>query len=110
MQYIPEVRTIYNRLKASAKKRNIPFELELTNIWNLPIPLRCPILGIPLKFNRGKPQDDSVSVDRIDNEKGYVKDNICIISYRANVLKRNASKEELEALSSFYNQPTQELS
>lgn len=103
MLYIPEPRTIYNRLKASAKKREIPFELKISDIWDLSIPLTCPILGIPLEFHRGKPRDNSVSVDRIDNTKGYTKDNITIISYKANVLKRNASNEELKALSEFYN-------
>ena len=34
------------------------------------------------------------SIDRIDNTKGYVKGNVCIISNRANAIKRDGSAEE----------------
>lgn len=104
MNYLPEVRTIYNRLKASAKKRNIPFDLTIMDLWDIPIPLRCPILQIPLKFNKGKLEDNSVSFDRKDNLLGYTKDNIEVISYRANILKRDANTEELGRLGVYYKQ------
>lgn len=100
---LPDVRTIYSRLKASAKKRNIPFTLELTDLWEMSIPRNCPILGIPLKHNKGKADDNSISYDRIDNSKGYEKGNVIIISNKANTLKRNATKEELKQLAEFYN-------
>jgi hypothetical protein len=35
------------------------------------------------------------SLDRIDNNKGHVKGNVRMISYRANVLKSDATVEEL---------------
>jgi len=98
-----EIKELYNHLKSSAKKRNIPFTLTLTDLNNLSFPLTCPILNIPLKWNTGQPKDNSYSIDRIDSSKGYEKDNILVISYRANVLKRDATKEELKLLSEFYN-------
>ena len=59
----------------------------------------CPILGIPLKINKPRtPRDNSYSLDRIDNSKGYVPGNIQIISVKANNMKSNATLEELEAL------------
>ena len=93
--YLPEIKTIYNRLKGSAKKRDIPFDLTVTQLNELTFPISCPVLGIPLKFNRGQMQDDSYSIDRIDSTQGYTIDNIRVISWRANRLKNNATNEEL---------------
>jgi hypothetical protein len=99
--YIPEVKTLYSRLKSSAKKRNIDFDLQLTDFYELSYPITCPVLGIPLQFNRGKVQDNSYSIDRIDSSLGYTSDNIQVISYRANMLKNNATPEELKLLSAY---------
>lgn len=63
------------------------------------IPEVCPVLGIPLKINVGSGlHPDSVSVDRIDPTKGYIKGNVRLISARANHLKSNATTEELEKI------------
>ena len=97
--HLPDVKVLYNRLKASAKKRNIEFNLSVTDMYYIDYPLTCPILGIRMAFNRVTVQDNSYSVDRIDNTIGYQLDNIQIISYRANVLKNNASAAELQMLS-----------
>lgn len=77
------------------------FSLTLSDLNNLTFPITCPILGIPLKFNRGKMQDDSYSFDRIDSSKGYEINNIQVISWRANRLKNNATLTELKQLSNF---------
>jgi len=89
---------IYIQCKARAKRQNIPFNLDLSDII---IPSYCPILGIELKHNRtgengGKAKPNSPSIDKFDNSKGYVKGNIWIISYKANAMKNNASIEELK--------------
>ena len=84
---------IYNHIKASAKNRNLEFNLEIDDIV---IPEICPYLNIPIKFNfYDKLKDDSISVDRIDNTKGYVKGNIQLISNKANRCKSNLSINEL---------------
>lgn len=97
-----ETRTIFNRLKASAKKRGIPFELTLTDLNELSYPLRCPILDIPLKYNTGQPGPDSYSIDRINSDLGYVKGNIVVISYKANRMKSDGTLSELQSLTEFY--------
>lgn len=101
--FLPDVKQIYNRLKSSAKKRNIPFTLTQSDILHLDLPLTCPIMGIPLKYNRGKLQDNSFSIDRIDSSKGYSMDNIIVISWLANRLKSNGTPEQLKLISDFYN-------
>jgi hypothetical protein len=64
------------------------------------IPEFCPVFPwIRLEFRVGaERQDNSPSLDRIDNTKGYVKGNVRIVSWRANRLKGNATDEELAAL------------
>ena len=96
--YLPEIKTIYNRLKQSAKKRNIPFDLTITQLNELTFPITCPILGIPLKFNRGQQKDDSYSIDRIDSTHGYTIDNIEVISWRANRLKNDGTTIEIQQI------------
>jgi hypothetical protein len=82
---------ILERTKASAKARGLEFNLDLNDIV---IPETCPYTGLALQFNEGRPKKNSYSVDRIDNSKGYVKGNVEIISYMANVMKQNSTEEE----------------
>lgn len=82
-------------LKKGAEKRGIPFNLEVDDLY---IPDKCPVLGIPLFKGKGVPTPNSPTIDRIDNLKGYSKDNIWVISARANTLKSNASLKEIEML------------
>jgi len=78
--------------RARAKKRGLEFNIEESDII---IPQFCPILGIELKRDNTMPQWNSPSLDRLDSTKGYVKGNIWVISWRANMMKNDASKEEL---------------
>lgn len=84
------------KLLSSAKSRskalNIPFSLSLEDIV---IPKKCPALGIDMFFTDGARTDNTPSIDRRDPAKGYTKDNIKVISWRANRLKSDASLEEL---------------
>jgi len=102
MKQFLEPKQIYNRLKQSAKKRNIEFTLTLFDIYNIDFPITCPILGIQMKWNIGKAEENSYSFDRIDSTKGYSFDNIQVISLKANMMKNNATMEELKKFSEFY--------
>ena len=54
-------------------------------------------LGFGYKINdKLSRKEYSPSIDRFDNNKGYIKENIRIISHRANSLKSDATIEELE--------------
>lgn len=86
---------ILNGTRSRAKERDVEFNLELEDII---IPEKCPVFGTPLEFTEEGRGDNTPSVDRIDNSRGYVKGNIRIISWRANRLKNNLTKEEVRAI------------
>lgn len=98
----PETKEIYQRLKQSAKKRKIDFTLTLTDLNNISFPITCPVLGIPLRWNKGNPKDDSYSFDRIDSSLGYSIDNLQIISYKANRAKNNLTEEEMKSFCQYF--------
>lgn len=88
-------RRMHYRLKSRAKKKHIPFDIEVSDIEP---PTHCPVLGIPLHTvpGLGTNQHNSASVDRINPKLGYTKGNVRVISMRANLLKSDATVEELE--------------
>lgn len=81
--------------KSRARKLNVPFSLELSDIV---IPERCPLLDVPIVRGKGKLHAQSPSLDRIDPRLGYVPGNVWVVSYRANAIKQDATPDELAAL------------
>jgi hypothetical protein len=88
---------ILRHARERAKKHSLPYNLDYewvkSNLGEY-----CPILGIKFNFNSNKVSDESLSLDKILPEKGYVKENCKIISYKANRLKSNCSLEEIELI------------
>jgi hypothetical protein len=85
-----------------AKDKNLEFNLDFEWARNLGYNSKiCPIFGYELKYGGTGlgPSSDSATLDRIDNTKGYTKDNCWIISNRANSIKNNLTYEELFSLS-----------
>lgn len=82
------------RAKSRAKERGREFSIELSDIH---IPTHCPILGIELVVHKGRSggNPNSPALDRVDNNLGYVKGNVMVVSHRANMMKVDASPEEL---------------
>jgi hypothetical protein len=90
---------LLNNAKQRAKKSNIEFTLTKEDIH---IPDVCPVFGFPLKREERNNWMFAPSIDRIDNTRGYVKDNIIIVSRRANILKKDATIDELRKLANYY--------
>lgn len=81
-------RYLWQKAKERSKFYKVQFDLEPEDIY---WPSECPVFKVPFEY--GTPY--AASLDRIDNSKGYTKDNIQVISRKANSMKRDASKEEL---------------
>jgi hypothetical protein len=97
---------LYYSAKIRAKKRRIQFEIKIEDIK---IPLLCPVLNIKLdsrlgETNNRKPRYNAPSLDRINSNLGYLKDNIIIMSYKANVLKKDGTSEEYFKIAEFMEQ------
>ncbi len=61
---------------------------------------KCPVFGISYDRNDNLLRAE---VDRIDNDKGYTKDNVIIVSGKVNRYKKNLKIEEMVKMSEFYN-------
>jgi len=86
------------RVKHKAKRLGYPFNIDESDII---IPKKCPLLGIKIKNNGLKNnRASSFSIDRIKPSLGYIKGNVRVISFRANMIKNNATPEELKTIAS----------
>ena len=77
--------------KRRAKRKGLEFSIDLADIV---IPAQCPLLEIEIN-SYSVTQGNRPSIDRIDSTKGYIKENVWVISQRANMLKNNATIDEL---------------
>ena len=77
---------IFDRAKARAESKGVPFNLKIEDII---IPALCPVFNKPIKVP---------SIDRHVPSLGYVKGNVFIMENRANMLKNDATIEELKMI------------
>lgn len=80
--------------KHRAKVKGLEFDLREEDII---VPEYCPILKIKLQTDKAL-RGFSPSIDRIDNSKGYTKDNVAVISMKANRHKSDLTLAEAERL------------
>lgn len=78
-----------------AKQKGIDFNIGYSDIQ---VPELCPLLNIPIFVTNEKIGPNSPSIDRIENNKGYIKGNVLVVSHKANTAKGNLSLQELELL------------
>lgn len=96
---IDAAKLLYKNIKSRCKRTGKEFSIELEDII---IPEKCPVFGFDLRREDKKTWMYAPSVDRIDSSKGYIKGNVTVVSRRANILKRDATVEELELLLKYY--------
>lgn len=93
---------LVNAARARSKKSGLEFNLTVDDFE---IPETCPLLGITLFVAAGRKsvKFNSASLDRIDSSKGYTKDNVWIISFKANTMKSNSTLEEFTLMANNWN-------
>jgi len=95
-----------------AKRNNIPFNLTEDYLKSIyPSDMICPVLGFEMSVGKDENgwADTSPSLDRIIPEKGYVQGNVIIVSMRANLIKTNATPEEIRKVADFYEKVYEQL-
>ena len=61
------------------------------------IPENCPILDVVLTKGDGY-SPNAMSLDRVDNNKGYIPGNVRVISRKANIMKSSLTMDVLEKI------------
>lgn len=94
--YIRNIKMRYSQKRKHVVGVDLPY---LKKVWENQKGV-CPYTGIKLvlrKFSNNNeiPKHQQASLDRIDSNKGYIKDNIQFISLMANWAKNNCSHEEM---------------
>ena len=89
-------RYLFLSCRKRATIENIPFNIDITDII---IPEYCPILECKIINLEDNHNLYGPSVDKIDPSLGYIKGNVQVISRKANMMKLNANRKELENFS-----------
>ena len=85
----------YHDARKRSIKKGMPFDLTSAFVLDLMRQTtECPYFHWALTHLPGK-QKTLASLDRVDSAKGYTMDNVCVISYLANLMKSSANQEEL---------------
>lgn len=97
-----KIKVLLSDARKRAKKKGLEFSITEEDL--LPIPLICPILNQPLILNStGKVNPFSPSIDRIVNSLSYIKNNVRLISFRANYIKSDSTKNEIGRIVDYIN-------
>ena len=88
-------------IQQRARNKNLEFDLDHQWMFDNDKGF-CPIFKIEFIYSSTKKHPNSISLDRIDNNKGYTKDNCIFISLRANQIKNDGTPEDLYKIAAFY--------
>jgi len=94
-------KALIRHAKRRALDKGLEFDLKSED---LTYPDVCPVLGIKLKHGAGKGKDreNSPSLDRVDNNVGYIPSNVIVVSVLANSIKNSATPEQILQVGNFY--------
>ncbi len=102
-----QAKYLYKCAQSRARRKKIPFNIKPDDII---IPDICPVFGVKLIRSSKTISLHSATIDRIIPSLGYTKDNIIVVSNKANMIKNNATIDELIVIASFYSKLMDESS
>ena len=100
---------IHNAKRAHKRRKTVPkeFDIDYEYMKQFDVDV-CPIMKIPMQWNIGMnlesgsggfyARKNSKSLERLNPNRGYIKGNVIIISWRANELKKDGTIEELKLI------------
>ena len=103
--------SFFRLAKRGAKERGIEFSVTIEQIWKQFIlqKRKCALSGLPLFFKkRHISKNHNASLDRIDNNKGYILNNIQWVHKDINKMKLDHTQNyfiEMCKLVAYNNQP-----
>ena len=88
----------FQNARKRALRKGVPFSITRQDLLDA-LTDKCPVFGTVFDFiGAGRITPESPSLDRARPELGYVRDNIAIISMKANAIKQNATWEQVRAV------------
>jgi len=98
------------KAKRRAQSKGLAFDLTFKDLQHLAVS-HCPVLGTELMWEYGHGLGigaHSPSLDRINNSLGYTKNNVAIISHKANAMKNSCTVEEIQAILNYMQNASRE--
>lgn len=87
----PEI-LLFKGARVRAKRWGLPFNITAADVKAcIPKDGRCPITSEPFERGVGKVGPRSMTLDRVEPSRGYVRGNISVISHLANTIKQNCT-------------------
>lgn len=83
-------------LKSSAEKRGLEFNLSFTSVKNLLSSKKCFYTGVTFVDKEQHPL--MLTIDRVDNNKGYIKGNVVACTKEFNEKKSGITMEDIKLL------------
>lgn len=90
---------LWQNLKTNAKRRGISVNIEKSDIEDMYKAQGglCAVTGLPMQFSALESGKNSyaVSVDRIDSDLGYTRENVRLVCARVNLMKMELSDDQM---------------
>ncbi len=88
------IERLVQRSRGRARRLGLPHTVKATD---LKLPTHCSVTGLPLLHGRGICSDNSPALVRFVPERGWVPDNVAIVSHRGSVLHMIETRKQRKA-------------